>query len=235
MNFTTERNPLVSALVNPCLFTALTKQTVAKYTAAYDAPRCTKQDFAHIRGRIPDWTATRRNPEPVFYLTTARAACLVRRDSASFHHPAKKNQKKTPNRCNASEISRINGFPPPPPLQVSFPIYPLQRIEPIDIIPRVLARNNERHPHGAVSIQVGPPRLGGEGGWSPPPGIEVPCPCPMLMLMLTFPASKACGRFLALQESCIHPTSNARYILSLKGGRDNSPEGLQVCTSAIYG
>ena len=50
-----------------------------------------------------------------------------------------------------------------------------------------------------------------------------------------FPASKACGRFLALQESCIHPTSNAQYILSLKGGRDNSPEGLQVCPGAIYG
>ncbi|KAL7931670.1 hypothetical protein V8C35DRAFT_309202 [Trichoderma chlorosporum] len=37
----------------------------------------------------------------------------------------------------------------------------------------------------------------------------------------------ACARFLALKESCIHPTTEARYILSLKGGKDNSIEGLQ--------
>ncbi|KAK0639177.1 stress responsive A/B barrel domain-containing protein [Cercophora newfieldiana] len=37
----------------------------------------------------------------------------------------------------------------------------------------------------------------------------------------------ACARFLALKETCIHPTHNGNYILSLKGGKDNSPEGLQ--------
>ena len=39
---------------------------------------------------------------------------------------------------------------------------------------------------------------------------------------------KAVDRFLALKESCVHPTSNSPYIKSLKGGKDNSPEGLQV-------
>ncbi|KAH0494658.1 hypothetical protein TgHK011_008249 [Trichoderma gracile] len=37
----------------------------------------------------------------------------------------------------------------------------------------------------------------------------------------------ACNRFLALKDNCIHPTTNAPYITSLKGGQDNSPEGLQ--------
>ncbi|GAB1320904.1 hypothetical protein MFIFM68171_11114 [Madurella fahalii] len=37
----------------------------------------------------------------------------------------------------------------------------------------------------------------------------------------------ACDRFLALKETCLHPTSNSIYIKSLKGGKDNSPEGLQ--------
>lgn len=39
---------------------------------------------------------------------------------------------------------------------------------------------------------------------------------------------QACDRFLSLKESCIHPTKQAPYIVSLKGGKDNSPEGLQV-------
>ncbi|KAM7199727.1 hypothetical protein V8F20_005597 [Naviculisporaceae sp. PSN 640] len=37
----------------------------------------------------------------------------------------------------------------------------------------------------------------------------------------------ACNRFLALKEQCVHPTSKSAYITSLKGGKDNSPEGLQ--------
>ncbi|KAK3897228.1 dabb-domain-containing protein [Staphylotrichum tortipilum] len=37
----------------------------------------------------------------------------------------------------------------------------------------------------------------------------------------------ACERFLALKGGCVHPTSNSPYILSLRGGKDNSPEGLQ--------
>ena len=38
----------------------------------------------------------------------------------------------------------------------------------------------------------------------------------------------AVARFIDLKEQCIHPTSSKPYILSLKGGQDNSPEGLQV-------
>ncbi|KAJ4132846.1 hypothetical protein NW754_015660 [Fusarium falciforme] len=37
----------------------------------------------------------------------------------------------------------------------------------------------------------------------------------------------ACARFLELKGNCIHPTTNTVYITSLKGGQDNSPEGLQ--------
>ncbi|ROT42986.1 dabb-domain-containing protein [Sodiomyces alkalinus F11] len=37
----------------------------------------------------------------------------------------------------------------------------------------------------------------------------------------------ACARFLALRQNCIHPTAHTPYITSLKGGKDNSPEGVQ--------
>ncbi|KAL2760181.1 hypothetical protein ACRALDRAFT_1091148 [Sodiomyces alcalophilus JCM 7366] len=37
----------------------------------------------------------------------------------------------------------------------------------------------------------------------------------------------ACARFLSLKENCLHPTGHTPYIASLKGGKDNSPEGLQ--------
>jgi len=33
---------------------------------------------------------------------------------------------------------------------------------------------------------------------------------------------------LALKDTCVHPGSNKPYILSLKGGKDNSIEGKQV-------
>ncbi|KAK3332838.1 hypothetical protein B0T19DRAFT_439645 [Cercophora scortea] len=36
-----------------------------------------------------------------------------------------------------------------------------------------------------------------------------------------------CASLLALKENCLHPLTQRPYILSLKGGRDNSPEGLQ--------
>ncbi|KAI8408154.1 hypothetical protein FOFC_11088, partial [Fusarium oxysporum] len=38
---------------------------------------------------------------------------------------------------------------------------------------------------------------------------------------------KTCDDFLQLKDQCIHPTSNKPYILSLQGGKDNSPEGMQ--------
>ncbi|KAF9768374.1 hypothetical protein IL306_014343 [Fusarium sp. DS 682] len=36
-----------------------------------------------------------------------------------------------------------------------------------------------------------------------------------------------CDRFLALKDNCCHPDTKNPYITSVKGGRDNSPEGLQ--------
>ncbi|KAH7367737.1 stress responsive a b barrel domain-containing protein [Plectosphaerella cucumerina] len=33
--------------------------------------------------------------------------------------------------------------------------------------------------------------------------------------------------FFKLQQSCVHPTNQQPYILSVKGGKDTSPEGLQ--------
>ncbi|KAH6847917.1 stress responsive A/B barrel domain-containing protein [Chaetomium sp. MPI-CAGE-AT-0009] len=36
-----------------------------------------------------------------------------------------------------------------------------------------------------------------------------------------------CARFLSLKDNCIHPTTKSPYILSLRCGKDNSPEGLQ--------
>ena len=39
---------------------------------------------------------------------------------------------------------------------------------------------------------------------------------------------QACARFLALKSTCLHPLTGEAYILSLKGGKDNSPEGLQA-------
>ena len=34
--------------------------------------------------------------------------------------------------------------------------------------------------------------------------------------------------FLSLKDKCLDPDTKRPYILSLTGGRDNSPEGLQV-------
>lgn len=33
---------------------------------------------------------------------------------------------------------------------------------------------------------------------------------------------------LALRSACIHPATNEPYVKSIVGGKDNSPEGLQV-------
>ncbi|PGH15589.1 hypothetical protein AJ79_02371 [Helicocarpus griseus UAMH5409] len=37
----------------------------------------------------------------------------------------------------------------------------------------------------------------------------------------------ACTRMLALKDDCIHPTHQRPYIKAVKGGKDNSIEGLQ--------
>lgn len=34
---------------------------------------------------------------------------------------------------------------------------------------------------------------------------------------------------LALKQNCKHPETGKPYILSFEGGKENSPEGLQVC------
>lgn len=36
---------------------------------------------------------------------------------------------------------------------------------------------------------------------------------------------------IALKENCVNPSTQKPYIVSLKGGRDNSVEGKQVCVS----
>ncbi|KAF5619466.1 hypothetical protein F52700_11749 [Fusarium sp. NRRL 52700] len=38
---------------------------------------------------------------------------------------------------------------------------------------------------------------------------------------------KTCDDFLQLKDLCVHPASNKPYIISLQGGKDNSPEGMQ--------
>ncbi|PKS11279.1 hypothetical protein jhhlp_003041 [Lomentospora prolificans] len=54
------------------------------------------------------------------------------------------------------------------------------------------------------------------------------------IVLLSFKASisqedvkAACARFVGLKDACVDPKSGSPYILSLKGGKDNSPEGLQ--------
>lgn len=37
---------------------------------------------------------------------------------------------------------------------------------------------------------------------------------------------------LALSEKCLHPNTKQAYVKSYGGGRDNSPEGLQVVVSS---
>ena len=38
---------------------------------------------------------------------------------------------------------------------------------------------------------------------------------------------------LALKDTCVHPNSQQKYIKSVAGGADNSPEGIQVCISLL--
>lgn len=40
--------------------------------------------------------------------------------------------------------------------------------------------------------------------------------------------TKACNGMMALRTACVNPSSLQPYIRSLTGGKDNSPEGLQV-------
>ncbi|KAF2741020.1 hypothetical protein EJ04DRAFT_454396, partial [Polyplosphaeria fusca] len=38
---------------------------------------------------------------------------------------------------------------------------------------------------------------------------------------------EACERMLALRDTCVHPATQKRYIISSRGGRNNSVEGRQ--------
>ena len=39
---------------------------------------------------------------------------------------------------------------------------------------------------------------------------------------------------LSLKNKCIQPPNNKTYIKSTSGGKDNSPEGLQVCQARFF-
>ncbi|EOO02886.1 putative stress responsive a b barrel domain-containing protein [Phaeoacremonium minimum UCRPA7] len=38
---------------------------------------------------------------------------------------------------------------------------------------------------------------------------------------------EACGRMIALKDACVNPSTQKPYIVSLRGGKDNSAEGKQ--------
>ncbi|KAI6384902.1 hypothetical protein MCOR23_011704 [Pyricularia oryzae] len=38
---------------------------------------------------------------------------------------------------------------------------------------------------------------------------------------------EVCSSMVALKDKCLHPESQAPYIKSMSGGKDNSPENLQ--------
>lgn len=44
---------------------------------------------------------------------------------------------------------------------------------------------------------------------------------------------KALDDAAALKDTCIHPTTNLPYIKSFKAGKDNSKEGIQVCSIVV--
>ncbi|KAI6572581.1 hypothetical protein MCOR04_007600 [Pyricularia oryzae] len=40
---------------------------------------------------------------------------------------------------------------------------------------------------------------------------------------------EVCSNMVALKDNCLHPASQMPYIKSMSGGKDNSPENLQIC------
>lgn len=48
------------------------------------------------------------------------------------------------------------------------------------------------------------------------------------MLLLHHANRQTCRHFLSLKTACLAAATQQPYILSIKGGRDNSPEGLQA-------
>lgn len=44
---------------------------------------------------------------------------------------------------------------------------------------------------------------------------------------------KTCDRILELQDNCIHPKTQTRYVKNILGGRDNAIEGFQVWTPSM--
>ena len=45
--------------------------------------------------------------------------------------------------------------------------------------------------------------------------------------------SQVCERMLALKDKCFHPATHEKYVKSYGGGKDNSPEGLQVSQCCV--
>lgn len=41
--------------------------------------------------------------------------------------------------------------------------------------------------------------------------------------------TSACNSFLELKEKCVNPETMEPYLLDVRGGKDCSPEGIQVC------
>lgn len=56
----------------------------------------------------------------------------------------------------------------------------------------------------------------------------------MLANWLSTKPYQFCGDMLALKSLCVHPETQESYIVSSSGGKDNSPEGAQVCLAAQF-
>lgn len=54
-------------------------------------------------------------------------------------------------------------------------------------------------------------------------------PVKSLLTFLVVGSRQLCDRILTLKDSCVHSATGQPYIVSFVGGKDNSPEGLQVC------
>jgi hypothetical protein len=46
--------------------------------------------------------------------------------------------------------------------------------------------------------------------------------------------TSACNLFLELKEKCVNPETMEPYLLDVRGGKDCSPEGIQVCSPAAF-
>jgi len=47
--------------------------------------------------------------------------------------------------------------------------------------------------------------------------------------------NELCDQLLSLKDSCVHPETNQPYIVKLTGGKDNSPEAMQLQKGFTHG